>query len=57
MILDLVSNNKHPISTAITIYLEGLSTTPAKISDIKTIARKNIKGKIDSKLIHGGNAR
>lgn len=57
MILGLVSNSKHPVSTTVAAHLEEFDIIAAKVDDIQTVVGNGIEGKVNGKLIRGGNAR
>ena len=55
MVLGLVENSKHPVSTAITAYFKEHGISAAKLGDIKTVAGKGVEGKVGGDVIRGGN--
>lgn len=56
VVLGLVKNSKHPVSAAITANFAAHGINAAKVDEIKTVAGKGIEGKVDGKIIRGGNA-
>lgn len=57
IILGLVANSKHPVSAAIAAYYTELDVKALGVDEIKTITGKGIEGRVDGKVIRGGNAR
>jgi Cd2+-exporting ATPase len=57
MVLGLVANSKHPVSTAVAAHFTTQGISAAKMGEIKTVAGNGIEGKVNGKIIRGGNAR
>jgi Cd2+-exporting ATPase len=57
MVLGLVAHSKHPVSAAVAALFTEHGISAAKVGEIKTVAGKGIEGKVDGKIIRGGNAR
>ncbi|MCJ1245511.1 hypothetical protein MMC30_002715 [Trapelia coarctata] len=57
LILGLISNIKHPVSTAIAKHLRDQGVEPAPIEDITSITGKGIHGTSKGLFIRAGNSR
>ena len=57
MVLGLVASSKHPVSAAIAAHYAELNIQAVNVDGIKTVTGKGVEGKIDGKVIRGGNSR
>lgn len=55
--LGLTSNSKHPVSTAISAYLEGKGVDAATIRDDNSVPGQGIEGSFDGAKVRCGNTR
>lgn len=55
--LSLTSDNKHPVSTAITAHLEGKGLGSTSVEDIKSITGKGVQGVFRGLEVRCGNTR
>lgn len=57
LLLGLISNIKHPVSSAIASQLKSQNITPARIEEIKTVTGKGVEGIFNGSKIRAGNSR
>lgn len=57
LLLGLISNIKHPVSSAVTKYLISRNIRPARIEGIKTITGEGVEGTFAGAIIRAGNSR
>jgi heavy metal translocating P-type ATPase len=57
LLLGLISNIKHPVSTAVANYLNTQGIAPACLDDIKTVTGKGVEGVVNGSTIRAGNSR
>lgn len=57
LLLGLVSQNKHPVSAAITTDLKSKGVTSTPVTDIQVIAGQGIQGKVGTRVLRAGNSR
>lgn len=55
--LSLTSNSKHPVSAAISSYLQAKGVKAADTKDVRSITGKGIEGTYDGDVIRCGNTR
>ena len=55
LLYSLVKNSTHPISKAISKYLEDKKLDILELKEIKTVEAKGVKAKYRSRLLYGGN--
>jgi cation transport ATPase len=55
IILALTSNNKHPISRAITAHLLAQNIQPVSVSNITTVTGNGIEGTFQNRVVRAGN--
>jgi Cu2+-exporting ATPase len=53
----LISNIKHPVSTAVANHLKIKGLAPAHLDDIKTLTGKGMEGVLNGTTIRAGNSR
>ncbi len=56
LLLGLISNIKHPVSTAVTNHLRIRGVVPAQLDDIKTVTGKGVEGVANGTTIRAGNS-
>lgn len=57
LLLGLVNENKHPVSTAISTHLKSQGMIATPVTDVQVIAGKGIQGKAGARVLRAGNAR
>ncbi|MCJ1238191.1 hypothetical protein MMC14_006180 [Varicellaria rhodocarpa] len=57
LVLGVVSNVKHPISSAVAQHLKSLDVSPAHVENIKTLPGKGVEATFDGIPIRVGNSR
>lgn len=55
--LAITRDNKHPVSVAISTYLQKKGIQPAAIGDVKSITGKGVQGSLGGLQVRGGNTR
>lgn len=57
LLLGLIFNTRHPVSSAIASHLKSQNITPARVEEIKTLTGKGVEGKFNGINIQAGNSR
>ena len=57
LLLGIVSDVKHPVSSAVAKYLRSLAVSPALVEDIKTLPGKGVEATLDGISVRAGNSR
>lgn len=57
VLLGLLSDNKHPISIAISNYLRSKEFVGKPVDNIKDLPGQGVEGKYSGQIVRGGNAR
>jgi Cu2+-exporting ATPase len=57
LLLGLVSNIKHPVSSAMANYLKKQGVALAHLDDIKSVTGKGLEGAVNGTTIRAGNSR
>lgn len=57
LLLGLISNIKHPVSSAVANHLTSQNILPARVEGIKSVTGKGVEGKLADAYIRAGNSR
>ncbi|MCJ1465817.1 hypothetical protein MMC07_004436 [Pseudocyphellaria aurata] len=57
LLLGLISNIKHPVSSAVADHLISQNVTPARVQGIKTLTGKGVEGSLAGAHFRAGNSR